>query len=516
MSSQENTLNTPAIISPKETTSPLQTTTGPLSICELLEMPKMKVGILGAGLAGLNAAKILVENGGQNVTVLEARERFGGRAHSGKLAGHVIEKGGELIDEGHTEFRDLCEELGVQLNDNYREEQTHCNFSFFVDGGHVSRDALAQAIVPFVEKMNRDIALIASGTEEGNKLKKELEHMTADKYFRDGVNIPEWAAKTMEAHLGGEWSAASETSSLIFIEYMGYQDFTPENPNLGEPGFARYTVKGGVSVLVEKMAKSILDPASSADGSAEIKLGQEIVAIRRVDNQWEVDAIVKGEKATYQFDYLLATIPYPVLRTIELTGAGLSAERMDAIESVEFTTDGKIHRVVKGSHNPDSSASTTFSDDFIGAGATDCWLDNRQEVPVEGKEQIRTHYLGCADDALVAAGSKELLLEASKTELDSQFVAGNHTGPAQLTTWHDEKFSRGAYSAWGPGEMERLEAGLKTRVEEDPVGFYSAGEAQDKEYNGYMEGAIRSGREAAQNMINDIVARHSNIEFTYN
>lgn len=58
-------------------------------------MENVEVVIIGAGLAGISAAVKLVESGIENVVVLEAENRIGGRIHSVPFAGSVIDLGGQ-------------------------------------------------------------------------------------------------------------------------------------------------------------------------------------------------------------------------------------------------------------------------------------------------------------------------------------------------------------------------------------------------------------------------------------
>jgi monoamine oxidase len=73
-----------------------------------------EVIVVGAGLAGLHAARRL-HRAGVAVTVLEARDRAGGRTWSQALrSGAVIERGGELIAPGADVLRGLAAELGLE------------------------------------------------------------------------------------------------------------------------------------------------------------------------------------------------------------------------------------------------------------------------------------------------------------------------------------------------------------------------------------------------------------------
>ncbi|MDQ5895912.1 MAG: FAD-dependent oxidoreductase, partial [Actinomycetota bacterium] len=72
-----------------------------------------KAVVVGAGLAGLTAAYEMGREG-WNVTVLEARDRVGGRTWTRTLAnGAPIEMGAEFVLAGNTELVALAAELGV-------------------------------------------------------------------------------------------------------------------------------------------------------------------------------------------------------------------------------------------------------------------------------------------------------------------------------------------------------------------------------------------------------------------
>ncbi len=69
--------------------------------------------MIGAGMAGLTAARKLAEAGRQ-VLVLEARDRVGGRIRTMRDKGEIVELGAEFIHGRPPELWELIREAGLQ------------------------------------------------------------------------------------------------------------------------------------------------------------------------------------------------------------------------------------------------------------------------------------------------------------------------------------------------------------------------------------------------------------------
>lgn len=80
----------------------------------------MKIVIIGAGLSGLTAAYELVKRG-LNYTILEGRNRPGGRIHTIKTkSGYQLELGAAWFAKKHKNLFNMIEELGIAYEPQYQ------------------------------------------------------------------------------------------------------------------------------------------------------------------------------------------------------------------------------------------------------------------------------------------------------------------------------------------------------------------------------------------------------------
>ncbi|MBK6824642.1 MAG: FAD-dependent oxidoreductase [Saprospiraceae bacterium] len=94
------------------------------------------VCIIGAGFAGLMAAHVLKERG-LKVTILEAKNRIGGRVfshHPSSSPDQVIELGAEWVGQSHSLIISLCKKFGLTLENNQFETHLTQNGQYFKNG----------------------------------------------------------------------------------------------------------------------------------------------------------------------------------------------------------------------------------------------------------------------------------------------------------------------------------------------------------------------------------------------
>jgi monoamine oxidase len=195
--------------------------------------------------------------------------------------------------------------------------------------------------------------------------------------------------------------------------------------------------------------------------------------------------VVAGRE-TVDADFCVLATPLPVLREVELD-VQLPREVRDAIASLQYGAATKTALQYESRF--------WLEDDLNGDTVTD--LPVQATWDATGRQRgdagiLMTTSAGSAG-ARFGAAEPAARIDAAVEQVaevyprsDRDFVDG------ATIVWDRERFSRGTYSAWAPGQYTRFWPALRR-----PYGrVYFAGEHTDL-YASYMEGAVRSGRRIA-------------------
>ena len=178
------------------------------------------VVVIGAGLAGLSAARE-VAAAGASVVVVEARDRVGGRVLNQDIGGgKVVEVGAEWIGPTQDRLAALAAELGVETFPTWVKGQ-----SVLERGGKLSRDrGTIPRINPLVlvdvgraqlrlNRMSRRVPLAAPWEAPGAE---RLDAQTADTWLRRNVRTRAGRAM-LELGIEAVWAAEPADVSLLHV-----------------------------------------------------------------------------------------------------------------------------------------------------------------------------------------------------------------------------------------------------------------------------------------------------------
>ncbi|MFL5887391.1 MAG: flavin monoamine oxidase family protein [Thermoleophilaceae bacterium] len=442
------------------------------------------VAIVGAGLAGLTAARELVR-AGHSVCVLEARDRVGGRILNHTVSrGVSAELGGEFIGPTQDRIAALARSVGVATFKTYNDG----NNVFYARGQRSTYPATSlppdpdaiQAIqaVGALDTMAAQVPLNAPWKA---KRAAEWDAMTLDQWKL--ANIPSTVGRGLfdrfcEANWGVE---PAELSLLYTLAYIaGARDAKTQATFIrlivtaGGTQESRFV--GGSQRVAEEVAR---------------RLGSRVVLdspVRRIE-QSQGRATVTSDRLSVHAKRVIVAAP-PVLAARIHFDPGLPKQHVKLLRSLKPGHLMKLEAVYDSPFWRPQGLSGQAVSDSTPVGIT---FDNS---PPSGAPGLLFGFIGGAQARAMAALSPTARRDAVLTNFANYFgEEARRTVTTFEMDWTQEPWSRGCpVGSLGTGVLHRLGPALRR-----PVGVvHWAGTETATFWQGYMDGAVSSGERAAR------------------
>jgi monoamine oxidase len=439
------------------------------------------VTVIGAGLAGLSAAYEL-QRAGWTVTVLEARDRVGGRVHSLRCFsdGLVAEAGGEFIEQSHKRMLAYADHFHLKLGRVGSWQGQEADWASF-DGkaGPMSNAEIWGAnLHDEVEKIWLALAKLGSlvpdpKEPQASREAERLDSQSTADWIRS-LDAHPLAKKDFIQHIRAEYTCEPEHHSLLDLARNAAMYYTSLKRNIN------YRVVGGNDQIPRALAKALPDVRLNAPVTSIRVLGYEVVVTYQQDNS----------HLTISSTFAILAIPLTTARLIEFNPPLPDAHR----RMVDELSYGAVTKVL-------IEYRKRFWDEkgWNGRLVTDAPIVYTWHATshLESDRGILTAYTGGEPGARLAALSDEERIQCAVAEIEKVFPGSSDLIECTATiAWPNEPYTRGSYAALAPGQVT---AHWKTLFE--PAGrLFFAGEHATA-IQGFMEGAVESGQRAARTII---------------
>ena len=428
-------------------------------------MPRVRVVIAGAGLAGLTAAHYL-DRAGAEVTVVEARARVGGRVHTlrGFEGGQHAEAGADLIESEQSHLLGLAAGFGLKTTRILRR-----GWGFYGSsrGGRRKISSAPDTFERAAGKLEPEIAAFkASGRRWDSGVGQQLARQSVAGWLKAGRADTDLSAGLRG--LRGFFLADPEQLSLLqLVDQFASEDI---------PGEGRmYRLQDGNDALPAALAASL---------RGRVLFNAVAKRVIRRGARCHV-AIDDGRLRQLPADYVVMALPTSTLKRVAFVPS-LPDDQWRAITTLRYGPATRVLLQFERRFWKRLGRPTAYGTDQP-SGAV--WDGNEQQP---GKAGILSLLAGGnaareVRNLIHRQGWPGLVRQLSWLGRPSRLLYGT------TVAWDRDPWARGGYAVFDP----RFDPMLRPWLSRPAGRVVFAGEHTSDRWQGYMNGAIESGERAA-------------------
>ena len=441
------------------------------------------VCVIGAGYAGLTAARRLVQ-GGKDVVVLEARDRVGGRAWTKTGdASLPIDLGATFIGPMHDRLHALVKEVGAELHRSY------------VSGDAIlARGTKVQRYRGDVPRIN-PLALVSAGVAI-KRLDAMAKQVPLDAPW-DAPKASEWDAQTIQGWMSATRVPTRMARDLLDATFRALFACEGSETSLLHLLLLIHSAGGLTPLMTVENGyqhEQFVGGAQSIALAMAADLGSSLVLdapVRLIEHRGP-GVVVHADGVTVTARDVVVAIPPALVGHIRFDPP-LPGDRALLYHAIPAGTEVKAIAIYDEPfwRTDDASGASVAFDTLV-----EVTLDTS---PPDGSFGVIAGY--------AAAGKARRFWQLSKAERQRSFVdvLANRFGPKARAiveyedmNWAEEEFTRGCSMAHWP-------AGVITqygRLLREPMGhIHWAGTETAGQSHGALDGAVRSGERVAEELL---------------